>query len=66
MKIDYSSLLVKGLLEGIVPLLKMFLAPILIWVLLPGIVAHVLFKRKEAYGIGAFVGLVTVFIFVIN
>jgi hypothetical protein len=62
MTIDYSSILVKGFLDGIVPLLNVFLAPILLWVLLPGIVAQVIFKRKEAYSIGAFIGLVTVFI----
>ncbi|MFC4799455.1 hypothetical protein ACFPA1_08795 [Neobacillus sp. GCM10023253] len=44
-------------------MLKVFLAPIILWVLIPGIVTQVIFKSRQAYPIGAFVGLIALFTF---
>jgi hypothetical protein len=55
-----------GLLQGIIPVLKILLVPIILWILIPGMITQVLFRSKAAYNIGAFVGLVAFFKFGIN
>ncbi|MEW9051762.1 MAG: hypothetical protein AB2392_11450 [Neobacillus sp.] len=61
MSINYVEIFTSGVLEGFVPLLKIFLAPIFLWVLIPGLVTQVLFKSRQAYSIGAIVGLFALF-----
>jgi hypothetical protein len=63
MSIDYIEIITGGMLEGVVPLLKIFFAPIFLWVLMPGLVTQVIFKSRQAYSIGAFVGLIALFTF---
>ncbi|WP_378582095.1 hypothetical protein [Neobacillus sp. GCM10023253] len=63
MSINYAEIILNGILEGVIPLLKVFLAPIILWVLIPGIVTQVIFKSRQAYPIGAFVGLIALFTF---
>jgi hypothetical protein len=58
MDYNIAEIFTNGLLEGIIPVLKLFLAPIFLWVLLPGIGAQLLFKSRHAYPLGAFVGLI--------
>jgi hypothetical protein len=63
MSIDYAPLLFNGLIEGITPVLKLLLAPIILWVFIPGIITQVLFQSRQAYALGAFVGFVALFTF---
>lgn len=58
MDLNISELFVTWLLEGIIPVLKVFFAPIFFWILLPGIGSQLLFKSRNAYPIGAFIGLI--------
>jgi hypothetical protein len=60
MNLDYG-ILFNSFLEVIIPLLTTLLKSVILWVLIPGLLTQVLFKSKEAYSIGAFLGLVALF-----
>ncbi|MGO4886339.1 hypothetical protein ACJ2A9_01150 [Anaerobacillus sp. MEB173] len=47
--------------DGFLPVIMMFLVPLLLWVVLPGIVAQLIFKRRIAYSYGALLGLLGLF-----
>lgn len=61
MNIDYSEIFMSGFLQGFIPVLKSFISPLILWILIPGIVTQVLFKSRQAYPIGAFIGLIALF-----
>jgi hypothetical protein len=60
MNIDFSGLIFNAFFHGAFSILKI-LAPILLWVLIPGVVTQIIFKSRQAYSIGAFVGLLGLF-----
>jgi hypothetical protein len=50
-----------GFLQGFIPILKVLIAPLILWIFIPGMVTQVLFKSRQAYSIGAFMGLIALF-----
>lgn len=53
---DSSQLIIEAVAQGIVPLIRMLLIPLMLWVVLPGLIATKLFRSNEAYFLGAFIG----------
>jgi positive regulator of sigma E activity len=60
MNLDYSEILINAMLEVIPPMIDFFL-PIFLWILIPGTLAFMLFKSKDAYTVGGILGLVGAF-----
>ncbi|WP_209121045.1 hypothetical protein [Alkalihalobacillus sp. BA299] len=52
-----SDAILKMFFEGFLPVIIMFLIPILVWVVFPGLLAQFIFKSRLAYSIGALLGL---------
>ncbi|OLO39298.1 hypothetical protein BTR23_09640 [Alkalihalophilus pseudofirmus] len=53
-----SEAILKVFFEGFMPVIMMILIPILLWVVFPGLVAQLIFKKRIAYSIGALLGLI--------
>ncbi|MEN8698436.1 hypothetical protein [Bacillus infantis] len=60
MEMDYFSILFNAFIEVMPVLLEGFL-PIILWISIPGIVMSMLFKSRDGYTVGAFLGLVGAF-----
>lgn len=58
---DSSELILKTFFEAFTPVIELIFIPIIFWIMIPGLVTRILFKRKDAYTIGAFIGLIGMF-----
>lgn len=58
---DSSELILNAFFEAFTPVFQLIFIPIFLWIMIPGLVTRILLKRKEAYIIGAFLGMVGMF-----
>ncbi|WP_226677167.1 hypothetical protein [Mesobacillus jeotgali] len=58
---DSSELILNAFFEAFTPVIELILMPVFLWIMIPGLVTRILFKRKDAYIIGAFLGLIGMF-----
>jgi hypothetical protein len=56
-----SEEILNAFLEAFIPIINLIIVPVFIWIILPGVVTRILFKKKEAYAIGAFLGMIGLF-----
>lgn len=59
--LDSSELILEAFFEAFIPVFQLIFIPIFFWIMLPGLVSRILLKRKEAYIIGAFIGMIGLF-----
>ncbi|MEW8985886.1 MAG: hypothetical protein AB2401_02565 [Bacillus sp. (in: firmicutes)] len=50
--------LINAFFEAFTPVVKALFVPIILWIMIPGLITKILFKRNDAYIIGAFLGLI--------
>lgn len=60
---DFAEIFYGALINEVIPALMIFLEPILLWIILPGLATLFIFKNRNSYYIGSFIGAVCLFTF---
>lgn len=58
---DFSALLIDGILNGFGPIFKAYILPISIWMLIPAVIFRLIFKSQLSFQLGALIGLALCF-----
>lgn len=48
-------------MEGFMSVITTYFVPFFLWILIPGVATSILFKSKNAFSVGAFIGLIALF-----